>query len=41
MILVDYDWEKIGFVQDPDYLQQKTIDIFNQLDYHQLKESMK
>jgi hypothetical protein len=41
MIMVYYAWPKIGFEQDPDYLQQKTIDIFNQLDYHALKESMK
>jgi hypothetical protein len=41
MIMVYYDWEKVGFAEDPDYLQQKTIDIFHQLDYHALKESMK
>jgi hypothetical protein len=41
MIMVYYDWPKVGFVQDPDYLQQKAIDVFNQLNYHQLKESMK
>ena len=41
MIAIYYAWPKIGFAKDPDYLQQKTIDIFNQLDYHQLKESMK
>jgi hypothetical protein len=41
MIMVDYGWPTVGFAQDPDYLQQKTIDIFNQLDYHALKESMK
>ena len=41
MIMVYYAWPTVGFAQDPDYLQQKTIDIFNQLDYHALKESMK
>jgi len=41
MIMVYYAWPTVGFAQDPDYLQQKTIDIFNQLNYHQLKESMK
>lgn len=41
LITLYYVWPSIGFVQDPDFLQQKTIDIFNQLDYHQLKESMK
>lgn len=41
LITIYYVWPSVGFVQDPDYLQQKTIDIFNQLDYHQLKESMK
>jgi hypothetical protein len=41
MIMVYYGWPTVGFAQDPDYLQQKTMDIFNQLDYHALKESMK
>ena len=41
MIMVYYGWPTVGFAQDPDYLQQTTIDIFNQLDYHALKESMK
>jgi hypothetical protein len=41
MIALYYAWPQVGFAQDPDYLQQATIDIFNQLDYHQLKESMK
>jgi hypothetical protein len=41
MLTLYYAWPKVGFEQDPDYLQQTTIDIFNQLDYHQLKESMK
>lgn len=41
MISLYYAWPKIGFEQDPDYLQQAALDIFNQLDYHQLKESMK
>lgn len=41
LITLYYGWATVGFAQDPDYLQQKTIDIFNQLDYHQLKESMK
>jgi hypothetical protein len=41
LITIYYVWPKLGFEQDPDYLQQKTIDIFNQLDYHQLKQSMK
>lgn len=40
MIMVYYGWPTVGFAQDPDYLQQKTIDIFHQLDYHALKESM-
>lgn len=41
LITLYYVWPSFGFVHDPDYLQQKTIDIFNQLDYHKLKESMK
>ena len=41
LITIYYAWPKIGFASDADYLQQKTIDIFNQLDYHRLKESMK
>jgi hypothetical protein len=41
VIIVYYRWEILGaYVQDPNYLQQKIIDIFHQLDYHQLKESM-
>lgn len=41
MITLYYSWPTAGFAQAPDYLQQTTLDIFNQLDYHQLKESMK
>jgi hypothetical protein len=41
MISIYYAWPQVGFEQDPDYLQQATLDIFNQLDYHQLKESMR
>jgi len=41
LITLYYVWPTVGFAHDTDYLQQKTIDIFSQLDYHQLKESMK
>lgn len=40
LITVYYSWPTVGFETDPDYLQQATINIFNDLDYHQLKESM-
>lgn len=41
VIIVYYNWEILGpYAKDPNYLQQKIIDIFHQLDYHQLKENM-
>lgn len=41
LIIVYYDIPHASaFVTDPDYLQRKTVEIFNQLDYHGLKESM-
>jgi hypothetical protein len=41
VIIVYYHWEILGvYTHDPNYLQQKIIDIFHQLDYHRLKESM-
>lgn len=39
-ITLYYTWPEVGFTQNPDPLQQTTIDIFNHLDYHRLKESM-
>ena len=41
MIVLYYAWPKVGFTQAPDFLQQAILDIFNNMDYHQLKESMK
>ena len=41
MIVLYYGWPKVGFAQAPDFLQQAIMDIFNNMDYHQLKESMK
>ena len=41
MIVLNYAWPKVGFTQAPDFLQQAILDIFNNMDYHQLKESMK
>lgn len=41
MIVLYYAWPSVGFTQAPDYLQQAILDIFNNMDYHQLKESMK
>ena len=40
MIVLYYAWPSVGFTQAPDYLQQAILDIFNNMDYHQLKESM-
>ena len=40
MIILYYAWAKAGFAKAPDYLQQAVLDIFNQIDYHQLKKSM-
>ncbi len=40
LITVYYSWPTMAFETDLDYLQQATINIFNGLDYHQLKESM-
>lgn len=40
-ITLYYVWPQFGFIKDPDPLQQVTIDIFNHLDYHRLKESMR
>jgi hypothetical protein len=40
MIMVYYAWPVVGYEEDPDYLQQITLDIFNHLDYHALKMSM-
>ena len=41
MIVLYYAWPSVGFTQAPDYLQQAILDIFNYINYHQLKESMK
>ena len=41
MILLYYAWPTVGFAKDPDYLQQAMLDVFKQIDYHRLKESMK
>jgi hypothetical protein len=41
MMVLYYAWPKVGFAQDPNSVEQAAVDIFNQLDYHQLKESMK
>lgn len=41
MIVLYYAWAKVGFTQASDFLQQAILDIFNNMDYHQLKESMK
>jgi len=41
MIELYYAWPKVGFAQDPNSVEQAAVDIFNGLDYHQLKESMK
>ena len=41
MIVLYYAWPQVGFTQAPDFLQQAILDIFNNMDYHQLKESMK
>ena len=41
LIIVYYNIPQASaFVTDPDYLQRKTVDIFNQLDFHGLRESM-
>lgn len=41
LIIVYYDIPHASaFVTAPDYLQRETVDIFNQLDYHALRESM-
>jgi hypothetical protein len=41
LIIVYYNIPHVSaFVTDPDYLQQKTVDIFNQLDFSGLRESM-
>lgn len=41
LIIVYYDIPHTSaFATDPDYLQRKTVEVFNQLDYHALKESM-
>lgn len=41
LIIVYYSTPQASaFVTDPNYLQQKTVDIFNQLDFHGLRESM-
>lgn len=39
-ITLYYVWPQFGFIQDPDPLQQATMDILNHLDCHKLKESM-
>lgn len=41
MLLLYYAWPKVGFAKDPDFLQQAILDIYNHIDYHALKESMK
>jgi len=40
LITVYYSWPVIGFAEDPDYVQQTALDIFNQVDYHVLKMSI-
>lgn len=42
LIIVYYNLPHLSVYEQPrDYLQQKTVDIFNQIDYHRLKESMR
>jgi hypothetical protein len=41
LITVYYSWPTGPLSSDPDYLQKTTMEIFQHLDYHQLKESMK
>jgi len=41
LIIVYYNIpQPSAFLKDPNYLQRKTVDIFNQLDFHGLRESM-
>ena len=40
MLSVYYAWPTVGFTKDPNYVQQSVLDIFNGLDYHQLKQSL-
>jgi hypothetical protein len=39
LIIVYYSWPVPGYTQ-PDYLQQETMDMLREIDYHSLKESM-
>ncbi len=42
VIIVYYKWTHLGaFESDPDYLQQKILKLFDEIDYHRLKESMR
>lgn len=41
MMVLYYAWPQVGWTKAPDFLQQAILDIFNNMDYHQLKESMK
>ena len=41
-MIVYYKWTHLGaFESDPDYLQQKILKLFDEIDYHRLKESMR
>jgi hypothetical protein len=42
LIIVYYTWTHLSaFESDPDYLQQKIMKLFDEIDYHRLKESMR
>ncbi|HWB93717.1 MAG TPA: hypothetical protein VG605_17780 [Puia sp.] len=41
MIMLYYAWPTVGFTKAPDHLQQAMLDLFKQVDYHRLKESMR
>jgi hypothetical protein len=41
MIVLYYAWPTVGFANAPDYLQQAMLDMYKNIDYHRLKESLK